>query len=135
MVFEHEVRACRETDKLIHELLGKVGEPPPYSTDKATAKALAKKVGLAVMPMFEPNYTHFFDSLGILPEEPPLGFLGLIEVEPTDEGDDLLLMHGWLSLSEGETFPLAVCRSLLVKAEIVRPSPALTPTPCRPVEA
>ena len=36
-MLEHEVTACRKTDALIHELLGKSGEPPPYSSDEVTA--------------------------------------------------------------------------------------------------
>lgn len=63
--------------------------------------------------MYEPNRTHFFESLGVLPEGKPINYLGFLVVEPDETSDNLLLMHGWLGLSEAATFPLAVCRSVL----------------------
>lgn len=72
--------------------------------------------------MHEPNHTHFFDSLGVLPEGEPIGYLGLLEVEPSDEGDDLLLMHGWRALSEAETFSLAACLAVLQLQGAIQPS-------------
>lgn len=73
MIFEHEVTACPETDGLIHELLGTTGDPPRYSRDAATAKNLAKGIGLEIIPMHEPSHSHFIAAWwGVLPETEPL---------------------------------------------------------------
>jgi hypothetical protein len=99
VLFEHEVMVCQETNVLVHDLLDRTGEPLPYSSDEEAAMALAKEVAVQVLPRHEPNHTHYFDSLGVLPEDPPIGYLGYLEVEPDETSDSLLLMRSWLGLS------------------------------------
>lgn len=57
---------CRETDALVHDMLGRTGEPLPYSSDEEAAMALAKEIAVQVLLRHEPNHTHYFDSLGDL---------------------------------------------------------------------
>jgi hypothetical protein len=128
VLFEHEVMVCRETNVLVHDLLDRTGEPLPYSSDEEAAMVLAKEVAVQVPPMHEPNHTHYFDSLGVLPGGPPVGYLGYLEGQPDETSDSLLLQHGCLTLSEADTRALCICRSILLRKGAILPSSVLTCT-------
>ena len=115
MIKAKEVTASRETDALIHNRVFNLTDaPPPYSTDEKTAEWLLEHFGYKVMPVYDK--VTYDPETKTLKNGPTTAYMIYKYAEPDENSIDDIPME---ILAQGETFPLAVSRAVLVDHGIV----------------
>ncbi len=104
-------------DTLIHQaVFGKSDSPPPYSTDHKTAEWLIKSFDLRAEPIVDMEHTTWDIATGLRWGD-VIGYM-VCRLETFGEvGDEDMVIE--TRVASADTFPLAVCRAVLLIKQVV----------------